>query len=309
MQVDADDPVGPGRRQHVGDQLGGDRLAPGGLAVLAGVAVVGADGGDPLGRGALGGVDHDQLLHDRVVHRSAVGLDDEDVTAADRDVVAAVDLAVGELAQVGLAQLDAEVCGDLLGQGSGASARTPTPAAAAGSAPRADATASGREPPKGAGPAAQDGSAVSELKGGTTSPSATTVPGPRTRRARPGPAPDGGRTPTVLRDLRPLPDLAVDKRARPARSRRPRRPWSHPGGDAGQERHVRRQLDLGVDVGALGVPHRHASPHPALVDAVPQLGLGHRQLGPVVDAGRLHGVGHRARPPGSRRRRGRRPRR
>ena len=40
---------------------------PVGLAVLAGVAVVGADRGDALGRGPLGRVDHDQLLHDRVV--------------------------------------------------------------------------------------------------------------------------------------------------------------------------------------------------------------------------------------------------
>src|SRR3546814_1452144 len=69
--------------EHVGDQLRGDRLAALGLAVLAGVAVVRDDGGDPLGRGAAGRVDHDQLLHDHVVHGElvggTVGLDDEDV--------------------------------------------------------------------------------------------------------------------------------------------------------------------------------------------------------------------------------------
>ena len=77
-------PVGAGGRQHVGDQLGGDRLAAGRLAVLARVAVVGADRGDLLGRRALGRVDHDELLHHRVVDRPAVRLEDEDVRAADR---------------------------------------------------------------------------------------------------------------------------------------------------------------------------------------------------------------------------------
>ena len=81
VQVDADHPVGPGRGQHVGHQLGRDRLASGRLPVLARVAVVGADRGDALGRGPLGGVDHDELLHQRVVHRRGVRLDDEDVAA------------------------------------------------------------------------------------------------------------------------------------------------------------------------------------------------------------------------------------
>ncbi len=60
---------------------------------------------------------------------------------------------------------------------------------------------------------------------------------------------------------------------------------------AGEQGHVGVEPGLGVDVGALGVPHRHAAAHPALVDPVAQLGLGHGQLGPVVDPGRLHGVG------------------
>ena len=65
VEVDAHDAIGAGRVEQVGDELGGDRLAALGLAVLAGVAVVGAHRGDALGRGPLGRVDHDQLLHDR----------------------------------------------------------------------------------------------------------------------------------------------------------------------------------------------------------------------------------------------------
>ena len=49
-------------------------------------------------------------------------------------------------------------------------------------------------------------------------------------------------------------------------------------------------MDAGVHVGAFGVPHRHTTTHPALVDPIPQLGLGHGQLGPVVHAGRLHRI-------------------
>ena len=106
----------PGRREHVGHELGRDGLTTGGLAVLARVAVVGADRGDALGRGPLGGVDHDEVLHERVVHGAGVGLHNEDVAATDGDVVLAVDLAVGELAQVRLAQLDAQMARDVAGQ-------------------------------------------------------------------------------------------------------------------------------------------------------------------------------------------------
>ena len=48
VEVDRDDAVGPGGEEQVGEQPGGDRLAALGLPVLAGVAVEGDDGGDPL---------------------------------------------------------------------------------------------------------------------------------------------------------------------------------------------------------------------------------------------------------------------
>ena len=115
-----DHPLGAGGLEQVGDQAGGDRLAALGLAVLAGVAVERADRGDALGRRPVGGVDHDQLLHDRVVDAAAVaavvGLHDEHVGAADALAEAGPDLAVGELDEVGVAELDAQVVGHLLRQ-------------------------------------------------------------------------------------------------------------------------------------------------------------------------------------------------
>ena len=54
---------------------------------------------------------------------SAAGLDDEDVGAADRLVVAAVRLAVRERLELDLAELDAELLGDLRARAPGASGR------------------------------------------------------------------------------------------------------------------------------------------------------------------------------------------
>ena len=47
---------------------------------------------------------------------TAVGLHDEDVGTPDRRVEAAVDLAVGELAEIGLTELDAQLPCDLAGE-------------------------------------------------------------------------------------------------------------------------------------------------------------------------------------------------
>ena len=49
-------------------------------------------------------------------------LDEEDVGAADRLLVAAVDLAVGERPQVDLAEVDVELLGDLRGELAGGAA-------------------------------------------------------------------------------------------------------------------------------------------------------------------------------------------
>jgi hypothetical protein len=64
-------------------------------------------------------VDHDHQLHQRVVDGHLVLVaagyrrDDEQVGAADRVRIAAVDLAVGEGLEAGVGDVDAEVVGDL----------------------------------------------------------------------------------------------------------------------------------------------------------------------------------------------------
>ena len=121
VQIDGDDVVGASGGEQVGYQLGGDRLARSGLAVLARVTVMRDDGADAVRAGALGRVDHDEQLHEVVVDVEAIGarahgLHDEHIGAANAFLVASVDFSVGELLQLHIAQGDAQLLCDLVGQ-------------------------------------------------------------------------------------------------------------------------------------------------------------------------------------------------
>ena len=69
MQVHGQHPVRTGAGEDIGHQLGGDGITGLGLAVLAGIAEVGDHGGDPAGGGPAQGVDHNEQLHQGVIHR------------------------------------------------------------------------------------------------------------------------------------------------------------------------------------------------------------------------------------------------
>jgi len=104
VQIQGQDAVGAGDRDEVGHQLRRDRHAALVLAVLPGVAVVGDDGGDPRGAGALEAVQHHEQLHQVLVDRRAGGLNEIDVAAADVFLDADGDLAVGEVGKGDLAE-------------------------------------------------------------------------------------------------------------------------------------------------------------------------------------------------------------
>ncbi len=117
VQVNRDDAVDAGGLVQVGHEACRDGLAGGRLAVLAGVGVVGEHGGDGTGRGALGGVGGDEDLHEHVVEVGAGDrLDDEHVAAANALGEARVDLAVGELLNLQVAQLGAQLGRHRLGE-------------------------------------------------------------------------------------------------------------------------------------------------------------------------------------------------
>src|SRR5262249_43453700 len=70
-----------------------------------------------VSRRALERVGHDQELHQRIVHRWTGRLQDEHVGAAYVLVELHEDLAVGEARHLALAERNAQILGDLFGQG------------------------------------------------------------------------------------------------------------------------------------------------------------------------------------------------
>ena len=110
------DAVGPGGNDKVGDQLGRNRRAAIGFAVLAGITEIGDDSGDPAGGGATQGVGHDQQLHDVVVGGVAGGLHDKDVFAAHVFLDFHGHFTITESAHIGIANGQVQVFDHGLGQ-------------------------------------------------------------------------------------------------------------------------------------------------------------------------------------------------
>ena len=108
-----DIPVGPGRGDEIGHQLGRDGIPRLGLPVLPGVAEIGDNRRNPGGGRPLEGVHHDQQLHEMVVDRRAHGLDDKHVGAPHRFVDGHRDFPVAEGSHLGLAHRQPQRFGNL----------------------------------------------------------------------------------------------------------------------------------------------------------------------------------------------------
>ena len=89
-------PAGARRDQQVGDQPAADRDARRVLLVRAGVGVVRHHHGGPAGRGAPGGVEHQQQLDQVLLHRRHQRLDEEDVALAAVGLELHLEAVVGE---------------------------------------------------------------------------------------------------------------------------------------------------------------------------------------------------------------------
>ena len=116
VQVHGQHPVGSGHGQHVRDEPRGDRDARLVLLVGPSVAVERHDRRDTAGRRALEGVDHDQQLHDRLIHRAAGWLDQEHVLLAHVLEHAHEDVLVGELEDLDVPHARLQVAADVLRQ-------------------------------------------------------------------------------------------------------------------------------------------------------------------------------------------------
>src|SRR5436309_1328748 len=117
MQVQGESAVGAGPGNKVGDQLGGDRHPAHVLAVLAGVAIIGQDCGEPGSAGSLEAVQHDEQLHQVLVDRRAGRLHYEHVPAADILLDPHRDFTVGKVIENDSAQGVSQAIGNSLRQG------------------------------------------------------------------------------------------------------------------------------------------------------------------------------------------------
>lgn len=117
VDVDEDHPAGAQGLQGGGHDLGADRLAAAGHALLTGIGEVRNHRGHAVGRRAPERVDVEQQLHEVVVDRSRAGLEHEDVVPPDRLVDQDVDLGVGVVGGRAQPEVGAEFRRDGLGQG------------------------------------------------------------------------------------------------------------------------------------------------------------------------------------------------
>jgi len=117
MEVHGEHAVSAGGLDHVGDELGRDGVAALGLAVLTGVAEIRDHGRDAARGGTAAGVDHDEQLHEVVVHGLAGGLNQKDVGAADRLVDGDGDFAVSKGRDRAVAKREPQLAADALGKG------------------------------------------------------------------------------------------------------------------------------------------------------------------------------------------------
>ena len=114
MQIHRHDAVGAGGFEQIEDQTAGDGFAAAVRFVLPGITEQRAHGGNGAGGGALQGVDHDELFHNRLVNRLVMALQHEHVGATHRFGVAHIHLAVGEIVCGGFQDIDTELIGDIL---------------------------------------------------------------------------------------------------------------------------------------------------------------------------------------------------
>ena len=115
VQIDGCHGVDACGLQKIGDELGGDGFARRRLAILARVAIVRDDGMDASGACALGGIGHDEKLHEGIVYRARNRLHEKDIFAAYRLHIPCIALAVGELLEPDISQLHIEICSDFTG--------------------------------------------------------------------------------------------------------------------------------------------------------------------------------------------------
>ena len=112
MQIKRQHAVRTRLGDQIGDQLGGNRRARAGFAVLTGIAEIRQHRRHPAGRGAAQRIERDQQFHQIVVGRIGGALDDEHILTADVLVDFHEDFHIGKAPHRGLGQRQVERGGD-----------------------------------------------------------------------------------------------------------------------------------------------------------------------------------------------------
>lgn len=116
VDVDIEDAVNAHGFEHGGDDAGAEGFTAVGHAVLAGVGVVGDDGGDAFGRGTAAGIDEEDKFHKMVVDGGGTGLDDVHFLFAEEGIDLDMYFAIGEMGDRNGSELSVKIVADFLGE-------------------------------------------------------------------------------------------------------------------------------------------------------------------------------------------------
>ena len=116
VKIDTHHTIGAGGLVQVGNEARRNGFAALVFLILTGIGVEGGDCGDALRGSAFRSVDHDELLHDPLIDVTRVGLQDEDIRAANRFVEADVNLTAREVVCGHRGEAAADLLADFLGE-------------------------------------------------------------------------------------------------------------------------------------------------------------------------------------------------
>ena len=97
VQIHRHNPIRPGGLQQVSNQPGGNRLPPPVLLILPGIRIKRQNSGDVLRGTPLQRINHNELLHQPLIQRLGVGLDDESITTTDGLFESDKDFTIGKI--------------------------------------------------------------------------------------------------------------------------------------------------------------------------------------------------------------------
>ena len=117
VEIDKESAIGAGGGKQISNELGADGDAGTVFAILAGVSIVRNDRSNAGRRGAFEGIDHDEQLDEVLIDGITGGLHHENVDSADILEQLEVHFAICETLKLGFTDMNTDVPGNLIGEG------------------------------------------------------------------------------------------------------------------------------------------------------------------------------------------------